>query len=349
MSDTKSIRGTNQTAFLSDSEFAPMMTMPKGMLAEVSTGTEQDPSLKQVTAGNDSINYDDNRSCLTAEESSVEIAERVSHNVGSSTTKMTDAEATAHLDSEKEPTAEFISVRLARKDFAPKDTAYGDKEAMVPHFFRVSQEVRYIVYECFFPSAATINLTDGYSIPASENSKVASYAWSKDASNLRLSCCKVYNEIAALFFRTNIFVLTPWEMNFKYHKLAPHSNTEFWLTAMRPSTKIMVKKLHVYLPIPFLPHRVGKIAEGLAHFPEVEIAVMPLSTTPEPKRSEYRRSFETLCQVIEAGRVHTRRILWNDGGDVEVAYMLSSLPGGLLMRRPTAFEVQAQKGAHKQS
>lgn len=308
----------------------------------------------------DDVSGEDASSSSTAEDNVPQVNAALSQDASPNASEITNGEATGVEDSydvangndhiqENMLKVGRLLIPAAKDALGPKYTSYEAKQDMIPHLLRISQEVRDLVYQYFFPRAATVNLTEGYSITAPESLKPVAYTWSKDASNLLLSCRKVYEEAITLVYRTNTFVLTPWAMNYNYKRRAPHSNTEFWLSSMRLATKCMVKKLHIYLPKPALPQRVEKIADGLASFPKVEITIMPISTIPEPTRSEHRQSFETLCQAVEAARIHPRPILWNDGGDLAAASMLSNMPIRPLMRRPTALEIQAQIEADKES
>ncbi|KAL8827924.1 MAG: hypothetical protein Q9191_002888 [Dirinaria sp. TL-2023a] len=238
-------------------------------------------------------------------------------------------------------------INLVANDWVSNVLLHESKGNIANNLLGIPREIRDLIYGCFFPRAKTIHLTDGSPIASAGSIEPATYTWSNDATKLMLSCRRIHDEVTSLIYRTNTFILTPWAMNYRYTRMAPHSNTDFWLSAMRPMMKSMVKKLHIYLAKPYLPQSISKIADGLAYFPEVEILIIPLSTILEPKRSNHRSSFEALCRAIEKSRADSRPIIWNDGGDLEVATMLANMPNGLMLRRPTALEKNSQKATDR--
>ena len=328
--------GVEQQALLNESDFVAQGTkmvaasMPEDSLADHGI---DDGNISSVSTAGQKLENDEevSQDALSGVTDKIkdETAAQVNHH---------DAGHDSGLPNENVPTVGGMSV-LVTKDLVSEDNAYESKEIMAPNLLRIPWEVRDLVYEYFFPRARTIHLTEGKSVAAHGSPEPTAHTWSKDARNLMLSCRKIHEETTGFVYRTNTFVLTPWTMNFKYNKLAPHSNTDLWLSGMSQATKAMVKKLDVHIPKPFLPQSVGKIADGLACFPEVEMTFLPLSTLSDPQRSKYRASFEALCQAIQAARIHTRPILWNDGGDPEVASMLSNMRIGPSMRRPAGLEI----------
>ena len=188
-------------------------------------------------------------------------------------------------------------------------------------FLDFPPELRDIVYEKLFPRAKTIHVTQGCLEPDQNGRWPAAYSWSTDAVNLMRSCRIVHDEIQALIYKTNSFILSPGRIDYPLSRVRyPHYNYFWWFHKMPCTTKNMVKKLHVHLAPPFFPQSTQLVAEGTAQFPELEITVRDLNG---PNSSVNCKNLKALCQAIVDTRSQRLPILWNDGGDLVVTTLLS--------------------------
>ena len=283
---------------------------PKSAASHDISLIEDGPEPKRSSATHDIIDEGTNSS-ISAEEHLFERSKDSFQDTLSCATEMVENGKTSALGGYDSPKDESLAV--------------GASTGETVGFLDIALELREIIYGFFFPRAQTIHLTECVSTKHHKDPKATSYLWSKDATNLMLSCRKVHNETTAFVYRTNTFVFTPWALNYHHNRFALHSNTSLWLSGMRPSTKALVKKLDVYVPRPFLAQSIKTMADGLAYFPEVEITMMPLSTVPVTQQANHRRRFEALCLAVQAARVHVKPISWNDGEDQAVADMFSHL------------------------
>ena len=234
------------------------------------------------------------------------------------------------------------------------------QEAALFPFLHLARELRDVVYEQIFPRAKITHVSEGhrhdcrvvYSFPSStviEERKACQpkiYRWSPHATNFMRSCRLVHDEIKAMIFKTNSFVITEGRLDYPMKtKVHPHDNHTFWFRDMPHTTKKMVKNLHVHLDKPYFPQSIKGISEALAHFPNIEITIGDLS---ESYHDEDLTSLEALCQAVIEARSQNRPIMWNDGGDPTVARMLNGINGRLAMSTlatTATLELGTRKGA----
>ncbi len=219
----------------------------------------------------------------------------------------------------------------------------GVPDAALFPFLHLSCALRDIVYEQIFPRAKIIHVTEGHRhncsgiytflpsmvIEHRDVDQPEIYRWSPYATNLMCSCRLVHNEIKAMIFKTNTFIITQGRqdhpLRFKVH---PYDNIEFWFDRMPHATKNMVKKLHVHLNDACFHLRFKGIAEALSQFSNIEITIGDLSGKFHDVDLRY---LEPLCRGIIEARSQNRPIVWNDGGDTAVTRMLNSINGRLAM------------------
>lgn len=226
-------------------------------------------------------------------------------------------------------------------DSISTDYSQGVQEAALFPFLHLSRELRDVVYKQIFPRAKIIHVTEGHrhncevvcSFRPSmviEDCKVdwpEIHRWSPHATNLMRSCRLVHDEIQAMIFKTNTFILTQGGQDYpSKFKVQPYYNHTFWFHRMPHTTKNMVKKLHVHHDKPYFPQSMTSIAKGLAHFSNIEIMIGDLSGR---YHDEDLTNLEALCRAIIEARSRNWPIVWNDGGDPAVGRMLNIINGHL--------------------
>ncbi len=135
-----------------------------------------------------------------------------------------------------------------------------------------------------------------------------------------------------MLYGTNTFLLSPGCINYHKRLRYPHANSELWISQLRLSIQLTIKKLQLFLDalLPYPP--VDRLIAWLIDFPVVEIAVVALGSLQV--RSGAMTTLEDYlhetCRKIAMARAH-RTTVWDDSKDAQTALLLSNaLPAGHL-------------------
>lgn len=143
---------------------------------------------------------------------------------------------------------------------------------------------------------------------------------------LLLACRRTNIEPGEMIYSSNEFLFTPGHQNYAASTFPdPHSVSDTWLSRLRLSWRLSVKKVHVYLDMDL--QKEGNFVSGLMGFPDVEITVLPLFTAKACLHVRRAVKLAMLCRAIHEGReVDGLRTKWFAyEGDAEILGILEEV------------------------
>lgn len=181
-----------------------------------------------------------------------------------------------------------------------------------------------------YPVGETLQLTQGPKAWVSQRPRL--YSMKPEAMALLSTCHQINDEVVQMLYGTNTFLLSPGCINYHKRLRYPHANSELWISQLRLSVQLKIRKLQLFLDALLPYHPVDRLIAGLIDFPVVEIAVVALGSlrVKSGTMTTLRGCLHGTCRKIAMARAH-KTTVWDDSKDVQTAFLLSSaLPAGYL-------------------
>ncbi len=200
----------------------------------------------------------------------------------------------------------------------------------VCHLLRAPYDIRQEIYNRMYPAGESLQLTQGPKAWASQRPSL--YSMKPEALALLSTCRQINDEVVQMLYGTNSFLLSPGCINYHKRLRYPHANSELWMSQLRLSVQLKIKKLQLFLDALLPYHPVDRLIAGLVDFPMVEIAVVALGSlrVRSGAMTALQDCLHETCRKIAMVRAH-KTTVWDDSKDAQTAFLLpSALPAGYL-------------------
>ncbi len=156
---------------------------------------------------------------------------------------------------------------------------------------RLLYDVRRNIYDFFYPIGKNIQLTLGPPEWKALTPRRGAFRLTSEGLNVLLVCRGINQEIKQILYGKNTFLVAPGGRDFaclrSFHQ--PYANSRLFLSQLLPSTKHMVKMLHLCLGPSLHRNFIGKLPGQLAEFCKLVITVDPLNLTRPGSRTAKQR------------------------------------------------------------
>ena len=199
-------------------------------------------------------------------------------------------------------------------------------------FLTIPLEIRRAILGYFFPVGQNLQITGG---PPEWNTLLPRrkpFLMTRDARSLLLACGQLNDEATRLLYGTNTFLLAPGSSNAVGRKIVPCIHRwSLFLSRIRPSTKQVVKMVHLCLGSSLRWGIVKRLAERVAGFSKMVITVEPTHLLSYDRRLTQQAYLRKSCRTIAAARrgVPSNGTIWDDCGDAATERLLREImPNG---------------------